>query len=366
MKLRNLTISAAVAALVLAIAAPASATQPTGPQPGNDGVHKVWVCVYSGTPDVDEVLKPGKNPIAVDASATAGEWFNDGQGRSYVVADVTDENTAQGERYTGTEACPTPSVPDETPVDQPGERPEDSSWMGEWTEQAWECGDEAVTLTREFGSTTWSLVDDEWLPSAQSGVEYTTRDFTAEEAASCEEGSTPPEETQEPDIDASVVTEQCTAKAPYLMYDIVVNDPDGKLGGKDTATITFVNPDGDNWSTTVAIGAGTVLWPGATVDGDGKATAWPGWEYDSTLGSWVDVGNDNFGWTRAELTQVEVQVNPTKTFYVNYPKPSTECASAPKSTILVVMSETGTKAPVTTATNAPAATAVKAEVTYTG
>ena len=54
--------------------------------------HRVWVCKYVGTPGVDESLGPGKNPISVSANATdgagVGGFFNDAQGRSYVLAVV--------------------------------------------------------------------------------------------------------------------------------------------------------------------------------------------------------------------------------------------------------------------------------------
>ena len=47
---------------------------------------KVFVCKYIGKPGVDETLKGGKNPISVSSSATVGTYFNDAQGRSYVLA----------------------------------------------------------------------------------------------------------------------------------------------------------------------------------------------------------------------------------------------------------------------------------------
>jgi len=51
---------------------------------------KVWVCKYVGTPGVDETLQTGDNPISVSVNATGGatvgEYFADGQGRSYVLA----------------------------------------------------------------------------------------------------------------------------------------------------------------------------------------------------------------------------------------------------------------------------------------
>ena len=71
----------------------------------------VWVCKYSGTPDVNEFLKPGKNPIVVSSNATVGEYFNDAHGRSYVLALQTDENTGSGNSYIGELSCPEGDVP---------------------------------------------------------------------------------------------------------------------------------------------------------------------------------------------------------------------------------------------------------------
>ena len=49
---------------------------------------KVFVCKYKGTPGVDEALQTGQNPISVDykPGREPGQYFNDAQGRSYVLA----------------------------------------------------------------------------------------------------------------------------------------------------------------------------------------------------------------------------------------------------------------------------------------
>lgn len=51
---------------------------------------KVFVCKYVGQPGVDERLKAGKQPISVSSASTGGaavgNFFADGQDRSYVVA----------------------------------------------------------------------------------------------------------------------------------------------------------------------------------------------------------------------------------------------------------------------------------------
>ena len=55
-----------------------------------EGTDKVFVCKYVGTPGVDERLQTGDNPISVSVSSTGGtavgSYFNDAQGRSFVLA----------------------------------------------------------------------------------------------------------------------------------------------------------------------------------------------------------------------------------------------------------------------------------------
>ena len=64
----------------------ASAYSTTNPVPSGG---TVYVCKYKGTPGIDEVYKPGQNPIAVSLTANetrqVGTYFEDSQGRSYVV-----------------------------------------------------------------------------------------------------------------------------------------------------------------------------------------------------------------------------------------------------------------------------------------
>ncbi len=80
MHLRRIAASALIIlGSVSLIAAPAQAHN-------DHPAHKVWVCKYVGTPGVNERLKDGKQPISVDSDATVGSYFNDAQGRSYVLA----------------------------------------------------------------------------------------------------------------------------------------------------------------------------------------------------------------------------------------------------------------------------------------
>lgn len=93
---------------------------PTMMAAGQDTHDKVWVCKYVGKPGVDERLKAGKNPISVDyhSGREPGGYFEDAQGRSYVVAwDV------EGEEAPSADQCPAPAstvdVPAEPTVTDP-------------------------------------------------------------------------------------------------------------------------------------------------------------------------------------------------------------------------------------------------------
>jgi hypothetical protein len=108
----------AIGFLIAGVSATAASAIDDTPPAGND-IHQVWVCKYSGTPGENEVLKPGKNPIAVDSNATVGEYFKDGQERSYVLAVVTEDNTDQGLRYTGDLECPPGEGPEPVTAEQP-------------------------------------------------------------------------------------------------------------------------------------------------------------------------------------------------------------------------------------------------------
>lgn len=85
---------------------------------------KVWVCKYVGTPDDDERLKEGKNPIEVSSNALpgkpdnpqVGQSFSDQHGRSYIVQIGGDDP--------GIDACPPgdedTEVTTEDPILSPG------------------------------------------------------------------------------------------------------------------------------------------------------------------------------------------------------------------------------------------------------
>ncbi|GIG53802.1 hypothetical protein [Demequina activiva] len=167
------------------------------------------------------------------------------------------------------------------------------------------------------------------------------------------------EEPAEPTLTGSFIGGTCLADAPWLDYSIVVNNPDGlplegvEEGEEPMATITFVNPDGDNYTLpdTYPLGTGRILWPGAAVapaEGLTEAdidpfdaatfvpTDWPGW-VQNELGEWLEVTDpqEDFGWTRNGV-QILVEVNPETTVTVNYPPATPECAAVPPDEFTVV------------------------------
>jgi hypothetical protein len=102
-----------VAASLLALAAIAPAAGPT-----LGANEKYFVCKYVGTPGVDEVLQTGQNPISVSVNAIpdfqgVGSFFQDSQGRSYVLAQDT------GQPEPPVSDCPPPNTPTPTPTPTP-------------------------------------------------------------------------------------------------------------------------------------------------------------------------------------------------------------------------------------------------------
>ncbi len=118
---------------------------------------------------------------------------------------------------------------------------------------------------------------------------------------------------------------KCVGSVPYLAYDLAL--PAGFEGaGPTPLTITFVNPNGANYVISNLPLSGQLLWPGASAT---EPLMWPGW--DLVNGEYVDVGDDNFGWTRDGIT-VAFDVNPHYQTTLNYPPESAVCANPPGKT----------------------------------
>lgn len=134
----------------------------------------------------------------------------------------------------------------------------------------------------------------------------------------------------EPSLKVAVATGECVADAPWIFYDIELDDPDKQSTGN---TARLILTDGTNTETIVLgeLDNGTlkdkVLWPGASVAADGVTpTGWPGWALVGN--TWVQV-DDNFAWTRGDI-EATIEVNPTVAVDLTYPPATPECASGPK------------------------------------
>ncbi|NNC11897.1 hypothetical protein HII28_08395 [Planctomonas sp. JC2975] len=158
-------------------------------------------------------------------------------------------------------------------------------------------------------------------------------------------GSTPASCNTPATLSGSVVTGKCVANAPWIFYDIVVDNPDHvTLSGHDVI-ISMNDGKGNTWSETLGTistategpGAtensltlsGKTLWPGASVAADGVTpTGWPGWTQNAA-GDWVETSG-NFAWTRT-ITSATITVNPELSVAVSYPPATPSCNAGPPS-----------------------------------
>lgn len=129
---------------------------------------------------------------------------------------------------------------------------------------------------------------------------------------------------QEPSLAGSSANAVCLQSAPWINYQVTLTDPEGLAGNQ----AQLVMSDGTHQISlqlgSLAAGsiAGSVLWPGASVDGQGVGDGWPGWEYEQ--GTWLET-SDNFAWTRGDI-EAWIRVNPDLDVPLSYPDESAECA----------------------------------------
>ncbi len=141
-------------------------------------------------------------------------------------------------------------------------------------------------------------------------------------------------ECETPTLFGSTAAAVCEANTPWIVFDVVLNDPDGISTGH---TAYLVLSDGTH-TEKVELGPlgedgmieGRVLWPGAAIDEAGNPIAWPGWK-QLPNGRWV-VTDENFGWTHS-LTSATLEVNPELSIALEYPPAVVGCgpASSPAS-----------------------------------
>lgn|GEM_PF-3108395 len=128
------------------------------------------------------------------------------------------------------------------------------------------------------------------------------------------------------------ITAQCLNDVPILSYSVTLIDPSNQSTG-DEAVLTL--SDGSNsYVFDPALGTihdgetltGSRIWPGASVDADGNATGWPGWELDGT--TWVET-TGNYGWARGDGLTATISVNPDIVASVTYPPGDPNCITRP-------------------------------------
>ena len=163
-----------------------------------------------------------------------------------------------------------------------------------------------------------------------------------------------------PSLEGTLVQSQCVDGIPWVVYDVKLVDPDGLSADDGTATFTFTAAahPGESFVTTVPLGAGSLLWPGASAepneDGSFTATNWPG--YTPDVDGWAAVGDENYGWTR-DGVDVTIEVDTSMTVSLAYPAPSELCVAAPPIEL---------HAELHAELDAPPATSVEAEAQFAG
>ncbi|WP_207904575.1 hypothetical protein [Agromyces fucosus] len=221
----------------------------------------------------------------------------------------------------------TPTTPDPEKLAIPG----DPAWADK-------CGTDAdgFTLPSDTDDIDWSttgLVGGiERLTATVKGTKTFTDGATTKtfEHVFTDEDCDPTTETAT--LDGSVATGVCEADSPWIHYNVKLTDPEGTVTNR---TVSLVMTDGTN-TETIVLGdlksdgtlEGKKLWPGASVDAEGKANGWPGWALVD--GKWVET-DGNFAWTRG-ITEAKLVVNPETAVTISYPEATPVCATGPEAT----------------------------------
>lgn len=245
-------------------------------------------------------------PLPADTATVDWSESNNGATRTATLVSNNDEWTD------GTTAPKVFNLPEDS--GQECVKPDDKVTYSEWQDGTWVCGDTTVLQTRTV--TTVRYV---WDPEVGGYVEQppvvTTesqvRNLTQQEISTCP-------------LTPGDIASECVGNVPYLSY--VVNLPEGFVPDSATPlTITFVNPDGEDYVVNGLPLSGELLWPGASAT---EPLQWPGWTYDPATGTYTETPDANFGWTRTGVT-VMFDVNPHYETVVNYPAATELCANPP-------------------------------------
>jgi hypothetical protein len=137
-----------------------------------------------------------------------------------------------------------------------------------------------------------------------------------------------PTQQSAPTLAGSTAVGECHGDVPWISYSVTLIDPE-QQSTSHTARLVLTN---GSETTEVTLGelvdnhlSGRVLWPGASVDGAGNPTGWPGWAYEN--GQWVET-DGNFRWTRGDITAT-LEVNPSLVVPLDYPPATPNCATDP-------------------------------------
>ncbi|MFD2039666.1 gliding motility-associated C-terminal domain-containing protein [Flavobacterium artemisiae] len=114
----------------------------------------------------------------------------------------------------------------------------------------------------------------------------------------------------------------CANNVPYVNYSVT---PDN-FTTTNLLTINWIDSANNVVATQTNLPlSGSVLWPGATVDGRGNGEDWPGWVLNND--QWTE-GADGFELTRPGVT-MQFVLNPTVNVSVTYPDNQTGCNARP-------------------------------------
>ncbi|WP_394553465.1 cell wall protein [Agromyces sp. MMS24-JH15] len=144
-------------------------------------------------------------------------------------------------------------------------------------------------------------------------------------AAAHAENYVPTPDPRDPSLAGSTAVGVCNSDAPYISFNVVLTDPDGEV---DASEVTLVLHGAGGESYDLSLGtlekgklSGKKLWPGASVDANGKANGWPGWEFVN--GTWKQT-TGNLAWTRS-VTSATLKVNPEYDVALSYPAATPNC-----------------------------------------
>lgn len=129
---------------------------------------------------------------------------------------------------------------------------------------------------------------------------------------------------QERTLDVNGFSSECVKDAPWVTYSVATI---GFTADPPVAKLTISDLNGELIEVLENQPLnGQFLYPGAAVDANGNATAWPGWEFNETTKEWIELepGEGNSFWR--EGLKITVEVNPTGFTQVGYPDATPVCS----------------------------------------